>query len=97
MRIKMPTLPYAPKDDKWANELTRTLTNYLRDVTNQLNNMTEGQCAAVTNATLAPPTQGTYAQGDFVRNAKPVAGAPFGWVCTAGGNPGTWKPVLIGA
>ena len=39
----------------------------------------------------AAPTTGTYAQGDIVFNNAPSAGGFVGWVCTAGGTPGTWK------
>ena len=39
----------------------------------------------------AAPTTGTYAQGDIVFNNAPTSGGYVGWVCTAGGTPGTWK------
>lgn len=39
----------------------------------------------------AEPTTGTYAQGDIVFNNAPTSGGYVGWVCTAGGTPGTWK------
>jgi len=39
----------------------------------------------------AAPTTGTYLQGDIVYNSAPTAGGNIGWVCTAGGTPGTWK------
>jgi len=37
-------------------------------------------------------TGGTYQTGDRVFNSGPSDGAPLGWVCTAGGTPGTWHP-----
>ena len=37
-----------------------------------------------------PPASGTWAAG-FVRfNSAPVAGENVGWICVAGGTPGTW-------
>jgi hypothetical protein len=40
----------------------------------------------------AQPAAGTWSTGDIVFNSAPVAGGKVGWVCTAGGTPGTWKP-----
>lgn len=40
----------------------------------------------------APPVAGDYARGDIVYNISPSAGGKVGWVCTAAGSPGTWKP-----
>lgn len=39
----------------------------------------------------AAPVSGTWAVGDIVWNTTPTAGGYIGWVCTAGGTPGTWK------
>lgn len=39
----------------------------------------------------AVPSGGTWNTGDMVLNSVPVSGQPFGWMCTAGGTPGTWK------
>lgn len=39
----------------------------------------------------AAPTSNTWAKGDIVFNDNPSAGGTLGWVCTAGGTPGTWK------
>jgi hypothetical protein len=39
----------------------------------------------------AAPTVGTWVRGDWVFNSTPSSGGPPGWVCTAGGTPGTWK------
>lgn len=41
----------------------------------------------------AVPTWGTWREGDFCRNALPAAGDPLGWLCIAGGTPGTWQAV----
>jgi hypothetical protein len=39
----------------------------------------------------AAPVSGTWATGDIVYNTAPAAGGNIGWVCVAGGSPGTWK------
>lgn len=39
----------------------------------------------------AAPSSGSYQVGDRVWNTAPTAGGTMGWVCTAGGTPGTWK------
>ena len=40
---------------------------------------------------VAAPTTGTWATGQIVLNAAPSAGGFAGWICVAGGAPGTWK------
>lgn len=40
----------------------------------------------------AAPGSGTWAKGDIVWNVNPAASGKIGWVCTATGSPGTWKP-----
>ena len=69
----------------------------LREHATQVNNLTEGRIACVTNATTAAPTSGPNQQGDFVRNSTPTElGAVsskyviLGWVCVASGTPGTF-------
>ena len=37
------------------------------------------------------PTEGNHTIGEVVYNTIPASGSPVGWVCTATGNPGTWK------
>lgn len=44
----------------------------------------------ITNG-IAAPTAGTYKRGDIVFSRVPSAGGKAGWICTAGGTPGTWK------
>lgn len=41
------------------------------------------------------PASGTYVQGDISYNSAPSVGAPFAWVCTSGGTPGTWLPIVL--
>lgn len=42
----------------------------------------------------AVPTSGTWEVGDIVWYANPDWGLPIGWVCTAAGTPGTWRPIV---
>lgn len=63
----------------------------------QVNAITEGQAAAVHNASTAAPTTGTWAIGDTVKNSAPAEAGSAGskyvithWICTASGTPGTW-------
>ena len=44
----------------------------------------------VTEGTAAPTT-GTWTRGARCWNTEPSANGPPGWVCVAGGTPGTWK------
>lgn len=37
------------------------------------------------------PTDGTWTTGDIIWNVSPTAGGKIGWICVAGGTPGTWK------
>jgi len=39
----------------------------------------------------APPSSGSWNRGDICWNTEPSAGGPPGWMCVAGGIPGTWK------
>lgn len=44
-----------------------------------------------TSYSTAAPTTGTWEVGDIVWNISPAAAGKIGWVCVAGGTPGTWK------
>lgn len=96
MRVSQdPRLPTASS----ATFLTQ-LTQILREFAKQLNLLTEGKIQAVTNATTAAPTTGTYQQGDKVWNSQPTeqgsASSKYvvtGWICTVAGTPGTWLPM----
>jgi hypothetical protein len=39
----------------------------------------------------AAPTSGAYVRGDRIIKTAPAAGGNMGWICVAGGSPGTWK------
>jgi hypothetical protein len=73
------------------------LQRELREHALQVNLLSEGRISATYNAQTAAPTTGTHAHGDFVRNSAPVelGTTPnkyviHGWLCVAGGTPGTW-------
>lgn len=70
---------------------------WMREVANQINGLSEGRAVALYQSASSAPTTGTYAQGDFVTNNTPTelgtAGSKYvirGWICTVGGTPGTW-------
>lgn len=46
---------------------------------------------AIQTYNTAPPTTGTWKQGDIVYNVLPTSGSYIGWVCTVAGTAGTWK------
>ncbi len=80
-------------------QLIRHLTGEWRNAITQLNQLSEGQAVAATNAATAAPTGSAvnFNQGDFIRNSAPVVlgtgGSQFvitGWICVAAGAPGTW-------
>lgn len=81
------------------DQLIRQLTDQWRSAFTQVNQLSEGQQVAVTNAATAAPTGSVvrYALGDFILNSAPTelgtAGSKYiihGWRCTAAGAPGTW-------
>lgn len=47
----------------------------------------------------AAPTTGTWSLSDIVWNSNPsnAVGQPVGWLCVAGGSPGTWRPFGVTA
>jgi hypothetical protein len=99
MRLQKPQLPNAAAGDKFGADLVFKVKQILSNVVDQVNNLTEGHVAAITNASTAPPTTGTYQQGDFISNKAPTelgsTGSKYvirGWICTVAGTPGTWLP-----
>lgn len=92
--MRLDPFPRFPADKA---QMERKLTDLFRATNTQLNQLTEGNCAAVHNAATTVPTTGSYAQGDFVRNSTPseagTAGSKYvilGWLCTVAGTPGTF-------
>lgn len=96
MRIQ--SNPYLPSEGA-PTPLVRQLDSLLRSIATQLNQLSEGQAVAVTNAATAAPTgsAANYNLGDFILNSTPselgAAGSKYiihGWRCLAAGAPGTW-------
>lgn len=92
MRLRVD--PVLPSD---IPSLLVKLTSLFRDISQQVNAISEGSIAGVTNAYTSAPSAGTWAQGDFIKNSQPsesgTAGSKYivlGWVCTVSGTPGTW-------
>lgn len=88
--MKLPSNPILPGE-------MEALIRLLRDVTRQVNAITEGNNAAFHNALTAAPTTGSWAVGDFVLNSAPAeagtAGSKYiihGYRCVTAGTPGTW-------
>jgi hypothetical protein len=74
------------------------LYRQLENIAEQVNGLAVGSVYSTYNAYTAAPTTGTYAQGDFVKNSAPSGATPtYGWICTAGGTPGTWVALSVGA
>jgi hypothetical protein len=66
MRVGLPFLPTG------TDQLLRVaLLDFFRLLVNKLDGLSTGRIAAVDNAATAMPTTGTFARGDFVRNATP--------------------------
>lgn len=73
-----------------------TLPNNHNNLEYFLNNTTNGRMdvsiyGARQHYAAAIPTVGLWIRGDIVWNTTPSAGGAPGWVCVAGGVPGTWK------
>lgn len=77
--------------------LFRALSQILPAFAKQVNAVSEGRISGRYNALTAPPATGKYQPGDYIPNSAPeVLGTPGtqyvlkGWICVAGGEPGTW-------
>lgn len=73
------------------------ITELFVDHAKKVNALASGHFRARNNTGTAAPTAGTWAQGDFVANSNctelGTASSKYvvmGWVCVAGGTPGTW-------
>jgi hypothetical protein len=92
--MKLQTEPILPNDPQG---LAAAVKNLFRRTATSVNALIEGRLSAV-DSFAAAPTAGTWAKGDFVRNANPSElGAVsskyvlHGWVCITAGTPGTWR------
>lgn len=79
-----------------------TIANMFRTIERLLNLLAEGRGTARYQSRTSAPTTGTYAQDDIVYKSGMVeagsAGSKYvitGWVCVAGGTPGTWKEMRV--
>jgi hypothetical protein len=88
-----PALPIPPSGE--SAELIRVLRLYFNQLDQYLNELTPEYATA-------PPVAGTYIQGNFVYNEEPeelgAGGSKYvilGWVCVAGGTPGTWLEARV--
>lgn len=93
--MKLPTDNHRLGND--FGTLLKSLSQLLPTFAAQVNAVSEGRISGHYNALESAPAGGLYSQGDYIRNAKPsvlgTAGSRYvvkGWLCTVGGDPGTW-------
>jgi hypothetical protein len=98
MRLSVTSRLPMPGSANYQGQLNAQLYRLLEEFARQVNQITEGQVSAVTNAAAAAPTAGTFAQGDFVRNSAPTELGSvsskyitYGFICVSSGSPGTWR------
>lgn len=91
-----PQLPMGqdPKD------LNFVLSRLFRNIAQKVNQIGDGRIAGSDFTAASIPTTGMFKQGDVIKNSAPVeagtAGSKYvvlGWVCVAGGTPGTLLPI----
>lgn len=76
------------------------IVEWLKLAQQQINRLSAGSINGSTTASTsppAPPSVTLYSAGDFIRNSAPTelgaVGSKYvvtGWICTVGGQPGTW-------
>lgn len=98
MKLKEASLLPATPESAYDTDLQRALVPLLRDIAIKVNQMASGRLAGFDELAAAAPTAGRWQQGDTVRNNAPAelgtAGSRYvvtGWICVAGGSPGTWR------
>lgn len=98
MRIQTDNLLPAGAEDGFLRRVLASLSKWMREAGSKVNALAEGRISAKEGTATAAPTGGEYTLGDFVTNSAPAelgaVGSKYvvlGWVCTASGNPGTWK------
>jgi hypothetical protein len=67
--MRLDPLPRIPND---AQQLNRALSDLFRLNHQTVNALSEGRASARYGALTAPPTAGTYAQGDYIDNSNPT-------------------------
>lgn len=97
MRLGDPILPGGP-ESPYDKALYKRLYDFFRPLVVKVNGLASDDLSAFDRTATAAPTTGTYSTGDRVRNSSPAElGAAsskyviLGWVCVAGGSPGTWR------
>lgn len=83
-----------------TSALASAVVKYLKLVQQQVNRLSDGSISGCSTASTSPPAANStsiYAQGDYIRNSAPTVLGPSGseyvvkgWICVAGGIPGTW-------
>lgn len=87
-------------DDPQSLKDIPSIVRWLKKLYAQINRLSSESINAYTTSSTGPPPANSvtiYAQGDFIRNEAPTvqgsAGSHYvvtGWLCVAGGKPGTW-------
>lgn len=79
--------------DEWERLLIRYLTDYLRQNSQQVNDLATGRRAASFNEDSVVPTSGRFGVGDFVPKKDPAESGTAsdkyvhaGWLCVQGGS-----------
>lgn len=96
-----PRLPIPPDDD-YLKRLNFRLIQVLMDLGQRVDLMSSGYISGTRNTATTPPTTGTWAGGDVVRNSNPseagTAGSKYvlyGWECVIAGTPGAWREMRM--
>lgn len=97
--VENPQLPLGA-DTAYSKELSYALSQIFRTIAQKVNLLADGRISGSDFVAASIPTTGSFRQGDFIRNSAPVeagtVGSKYvvlGWVCVAGGTPGTLVPV----
>lgn len=97
--MKLPDQPFLPVYGvaEYERRLGVRLFELFVQIARKVNGIASGSASAFDGAATAAPTSGVWAVGDQVRNQAPAelgtAGSKYvvtGWLCVAGGEPGTW-------
>lgn len=95
MRLGVALLPFGKTDEE--RRTSEALTRSLRDITSQVNGVSEGRMYSHHGARATAPTTESWAVGDSVKNSAPseLGSSPnkyvvTGFLCVAAGTPGTW-------
>ncbi|AIW03449.1 tail fiber protein [Bacillus phage Moonbeam] len=91
--------PLLAVDNNWALNASSnsqfiangSTTNFFGDVRKLEGVITASNTILATVYGASAPATGTFSAGSICYNTAPVAGGKIGWICTAGGSPGTWK------